>query len=290
MKTTDDYNRKWIIENTLQEIQNYEKGVLTLRGLHYRLVARGMTNTVQHYKRVVSAMIEARWNKIVSFDTFSDHDRQMLGETESEVVVLSDEIERAKESIENWMNYYYRHKWENQPIYPEVFIEKKALQGVFQPICTTERVALGACKGYPSLTFLYDTYLRFNALPPEVTPVILYFGDYDPSGEDIPRSMKENLSRMGVEIEMKRIALLEDQVISMSLPPAPIKVGDSRSAKWEGLGQVELDAIEPKTLQRMCREAIKEVFDDSLYDELKEEQADETEIYKDELRNFVKTL
>ena len=154
MRILDDYNRKWIIENALEEMQNYEKGVLTLRGLHYRLVARGMTNTLLHYKRVVSAMIEARWDSIVSFDTFSDHDRQMLGETESSVVVLGDEIETAKRSIENWMEYYFRNKWENQPIYPEVFIEKKALQGVFQPICDSEKGALGACKGYPSLTLI----------------------------------------------------------------------------------------------------------------------------------------
>jgi len=290
MRTADDYNRKWIIKNTLEEIQNYEKGVLTLRGLHYRLVARGMTNTVQHYKRVVSAMIEARWSGIVSFDTFSDHDRQMLGGTESEAVILGDEIERAKENIEGWMNYYFRHKWENQPIYPEVFIEKKALQGVFQPVCSSEGVALGACKGYPSLTFLYDAYLRFKILPKEVTPMILYFGDYDPSGEDIPRSIGENLSKMGVDVEMKRIALMEEQVIEMSLPPAPIKIGDSRSAKWGGLGQVELDAIEPNILQRMCREAIKKVFNEELYTELKKEQVRETELYRDALRDFIKTL
>ena len=290
MRILDDYNRKWIIENALEEMQNYEKGVLTLRGLHYRLVARGMTNTLLHYKRVVSAMIEARWDSIVSFDTFSDHDRQMLCETESSVVVLGDEIETAKRSIENWMEYYFRNKWENQPIYPEVFIEKKALQGVFQPICDSEKVALGACKGYPSLTFLYDAYLRFNELPYEVTPVILYFGDYDPSGEDIPRSIQENLSRMGVEVEMRRIALLENQVIEMNLPPAPIKVGDSRSAKWEGLGQVELDAIEPNMLQSMCREAIKGVFNKDLYAELKDKQAGETKIYKDALKDFIKTL
>ena len=286
----DAFTRKWITENALEEIPNYDKGVLTLRGLHYRMVARGMTNTIQHYKRVVSAMIEARWEGIVSFDTFSDHDRQMLGETSHEEVILDDKIETAKYSIKYWMSHYYRNRWENQEYYPEVFIEKKALQGVFEPICTELDVALGACKGYPSLTFLHDAYQRFGLAEDDKKPIILYFGDYDPSGEDIPRSVEENLYRMGVSVEVRRFALMEQQVIDMGLPPAPIKAGDSRSAKWEGLGQVELDAIDPNKLQEMCRKAILSVFDKDIHNDLLETQREETVLYKDELKKFVRDI
>ena len=91
------------------------------------------------------------------------------------------------------MKNYFKNRWENQEYYPEVFIEKKALQGVFQNICRQYDVALGACKGYPSLTFLYESQLRFNsAIYNGKKPIIIYFGDYDPSGEDIPRSIYEN--------------------------------------------------------------------------------------------------
>lgn len=55
----DDFNRQWITDNSIEIISQYEAGVLTLRGLHYRLVAAGMTNTLTHYKRVVTAMIKA---------------------------------------------------------------------------------------------------------------------------------------------------------------------------------------------------------------------------------------
>ncbi len=286
----DKFNRTWIKENALEEMQNYDPGVLTLRGLHYRLVARGMTNTLLHYKRVVAAMIEARWNDEVSFDTFSDHDRQMIGETKHEEVILDDEIKKAKTEINLWMRIYNRNRWERQEYYPEVFIEKKALQGVFQPVCRKYGVTLGACKGYPSLTFIHDAYKRFYIAEDDHKPIILYFGDYDPSGEDIPRSVEENLDRMGVSVEVRRIALLEQQVIDMGLPPAPIKEGDSRSAAWDGIGQVELDAIEPKTLQKMCREAIESVFDYQVYQELIGEQKEEAEIYRHELKEFVQSL
>lgn len=289
----DEFNRKWILANALEEIENYEKGVLTLRGLHYRLVSRGMTNTTTHYKRVIAAMTQARWEGAVDFDTFSDNDREMIGETEAAEVFLEDEISKTQNSIKYWMENYSRNKWENQDIYPEVFIEKKALQGVFESVCDAEQVALGACKGYPSLTFLYETSQRF--LEPYMEGkkiVILYFGDYDPSGEDIPRSIGENLNKLrpSMDVEVRRISLVEDQVIEWNLPPAPVKPGDSRSASWDGLGQVELDAVEPRQLQQLCRDAVRECFDTSRHDQLLNIQEEEKQQYVKAVKEFVKTL
>ncbi len=125
-------------------------------------------------------MIKARWDDIIPFEDFSDHDREMLGSTDNEVSTVEDQVEVAKESIKGWLDYYFKNKWENQPNYVEVFIEKKALQGVFQPICKKHRVALGACKGYPSLTFLNQAYDRFSSAEMGgQKPIMLYFGDYD---------------------------------------------------------------------------------------------------------------
>lgn len=288
----DQFNRQWITENAIEEIQNYAAGVLTVRGLHYRLVSRGMFNTIQHYKRVCAAMAVARWDGLVPFETFSDHDREILGETPYKVTNVEEAIEEAKEVIVSWMEYYRKNRWENQSHYVEVFIEKKALLGVFQSICRRERVALGACKGYPSLTFLNDSAERIReAEEAGKHPVILYFGDYDPTGEDIPRSIKENLSRLGCgDLEVRRVLLMENQVTEWDLPPAPVKKGDSRSAKWDGLGQVELDAVEPGTLQEICRDSIKDLFDEDLNSELRSQEVEETEEYKRVIKEFVQNI
>jgi hypothetical protein len=284
----DNFNRSWILENALEEIQSYEKGVLTLRGLHYRLVARGMINSLVHYKRVVSAMTYARWEDMVPFETFSDNDRGMIGETVIEETVLEDKVDQAKRQVKAWMRSYHKNRWENQPIYLEVFIEKKALQGVFQKVTDEYEVALGACKGYPSLTFLHQAAQRFKIAEDEGKDlVILYFGDYDPSGEDIPRSLQENLERMGVWVDVRRVLLTKDQVIEWNLPPAPVKSGDTRSGKWDGIGQVELDAVEPKMLQRLCAEAIDRVFDYQLHDELIESENSEREDFQSRLKDYV---
>lgn len=287
----DDFTKEWIISNSVEIVGQYEKGILTLRALHYQLVGRGMTNDIQHYKRVVSSMISARWNNIVSFDTFSDLDRAMVGETSSKETLLDNEIENGKYQIEAWMRSYHKNKWENQPYYPEIFIEKKALQGVFQNVCDDWNVGLGACKGYPSLTFLYEASLRFeNAESRGKNPIIIYFGDYDPSGEDIPRSIEENLSKFGVGVEVRRIALMEEQVIEWDLPPAPAKTSDTRTSKWTGIGQVELDAVRPEKLMDLLKQAIWDVFDDDLYQDLLAVEKDEKIVYQKELKQFVRKM
>lgn len=290
-KKRSPFNNVWITENALEVITHYEKGILTLRGLHYRLVSKGMTNDLLHYKAVVRAMIIARWDGTVDFWTFSDHDRGTIGKTEYEETNLDDQVSYGKRQIHAWMNHYSKNRWENQDDYVEIWIEKKALQGVFESVCNDYNVLLAPCKGYPSLTFLNEASARFqDAEIAGKCNVILYFGDHDPSGDDIPRSIKENLNRMGINIELKRIALNKQQVIDMSLPPAPIKLGDSRSSTWDGLGQVELDAIEPQELQIMCKDAIEDHFDENAYEDLKETEDEERIEYRNQLKDYVQNL
>lgn len=285
----DEFTRDWIIENSIDVLSQYENGILTIRALHYQLVSRGMTNTLQHYKRVVAAMEVARWDGRVDFEAFSDRDRAMVGTTKAEETNLAAKQLEAKRQVGLWMRSYSKNRWENQPYYPEILIEKKALEGVFARPCAKWDVAVGACKGYPSLTFLYELSERMrDAKENGKQPIILYFGDYDPSGEDIPRSIGENLDKFGVYgVEIRRIALMEHQVIEWKLPPAPAKETDSRTANWDGLGQVELDAVKPEKLIAMLDDALGEIFDNDLYDELNQAEEEERELFQTELRRYV---
>lgn len=82
----------------------------------------------------------------------------------------------------------------------------------------------------------------------------------------------------------------EDQVVAWGLPPAPTKVTDSRSVNWDGLGQVELDAVRPEKLMQLLEQAIADIFDVSLYDDLKETESQEREVYRRELKDYVESL
>ena len=285
------FTKNWILETGIPIIESYD-GSPTLRAVHYRLVAAGMTNDLKHYKKVVNAMIFARWEGLIGFDNFKDHDRETIGSTRFFETNVYDSSKEAKRQIKLWATSYSKNRWENQSYYPEIFIEKKALQGVFEKPCMIWNVALNPCKGYPSLTFLKDAKNRLEyALEKGKKPIILYFGDYDCSGENIPETIIANLNRMGLhDVELKRIALMEHQVIEWELPPAPTKESDTRSRNWDGLGQVELDAVDPKKIIELCIESIKEIFDHDLYDDLLKTEEIETTEFKDILRNDFNSL
>lgn len=285
----DEYQRSWIIDNALRICARYSHGELTIRGLHYQLVNIGMTNTMQHYGRVKSAMVKCRREGLIEYEQFADHDRQKIGTTSAEETTVEDKIGTGTYAVEYWLKNYSKNRWENQEYYPEVWIEKKALQGQFESVCSENAVALCPCKGYPSLTFLNQAAIRFIENRDEgKKPIILYFGDYDASGEDIPRSIEENLlNDFGVKVEVRRILLMEDQVIEMGLPPAPTKATDSRAVNWDGLGQVELDAVPPETIKKYCREAIDSIFDDDLFRELIEQTKEERVEYRAAMKKFV---
>lgn len=288
----DPFTRNWIIENSIRIVSQYQDGELTIRALHYQLVGIGMTNSLKHYKRVVGAMVKARREGLISYMAFSDHDREMIGDTDWQPTSLESEVEHARDQIKLWMESFQKNRWENQDFYLEFWIEKKALQGIFQKVCFRNRVALCPCKGYPSLTFLKDAADRFEAAHyAGKKPVMVYFGDHDPSGEDIPRSIAENLlNDFGVSVHVDVRALHESQCLELNLPPAPTKSGDSRSANFTGLGQIELDAVPPEILKQWGQQAIDEYFDESLHDELIQQQEVEVVEYQEALKEFVQSL
>lgn len=290
MKEKSVYDRKWIVENSVKFLAEYSGGI-TIRQLHYRLVSIGMTNDTRHYKKVVAAMTVSRWDSSVRMDSFIDRERSMHGETKSDEKSLSYEIEKGKQQIEAWMSAYGLNRWSNQKNYIEVWIEKKALQGVFEMPCMTYGVGLAPCKGYPSLTFLNEASIRFlAALRAEKNLIILYFGDYDPSGLDIPRVIEKNLCRLGAPVQVRNIALTAAQIKSMKLPGVPPKVGDSRTKNWVGGKVVECDAVEPRKLAAMCRASIAEYFDEDGFHELENREAIEKSKYRKALKIFVKNI
>jgi hypothetical protein len=83
---------------------------------------------------------------------------------------------------------------------------------------------------------------------------------------------------------------MEDQVIEWKLPPAPAKTTDTRTANWDGLGQVELDAVRPEKLMQLLEGAIGEIFDSALYSDLIDVEKEERQEYRSELKKFVNEL
>src|SRR5437879_10188225 len=97
---------------------------------------------------------------------------------------------------------YRRDVWPTQPVYLEVWLEKDALSGIFEDVLKPYGVTLNVGRGFDGWTSIKDASERFLDKSENVPVTVLYFGDFDPSGEDMVRSLRERLDFFGSDPEM----------------------------------------------------------------------------------------
>ncbi len=155
---------------------------------------------------------------------------------------------------------YRRALWNDQEAYVEIWLEKEALAGVIVGITAKWDVPLMVTRGYPSLSYIHAAA---DAISAQEKPAYLYyFGDHDPSGVDIPRTVDTGLRELApdAEIEFKRVAVNPEQIEEFDLPTRPTKTSDSRAKGFEG-ESVEVDAIPPAVLRQMVEDCIDQHVD-----------------------------
>ena len=237
---------------------------MTLRQVYYRLVAKLIIpNTINEYKALSRLLVKARENEDVDYRKIEDRARTTIG--------YDDGSESPKEYLDSWEKAFRRcwqsftmQMWKTQPQFVEVWIEKDALSRVVSEEAMKFKVKTCPSKGYSSFTYIADAVNRLGWHKDQKC-VILYAGDYDPSGMDITRDLQDRLTRYGADVTVKRIALSLEQIKEYNLPPMPAKTTDARYAKFVadtgGSDAVELDALEPPVLQQVVRDAVKEEID-----------------------------
>lgn len=269
-------NRPTLLQNVRAILQQYQGTAVTVRQLYYRLVAAGVIpNVLRSYKNLVGALSEWRRSRQIPFNAFEDRTRHM---TRLDVGERVDDPVRwcrfwLEQGVRDAKNYQLA-RWFGQQYRVVVAVEKQALEGPFTEVCQELNVDLVVARGYPSLSYLRDianAMQRTDRASDGRDNVLLYFGDHDPSGQNIPEVIERDLRGLfGLHFTLVRVALNPDQVQEMDLIPAPVKLTDSRAAGFveqHGDEVYELDAIEPNALQDMIREAVQEYFDDDTYED-----------------------
>ena len=90
---------------------------------------------------------------------------------------------------------YREDLWGGQRYRPEVWIEKDALIGVIEGVCTELRVPYFAHRGNNSQTLQYQAGKRFAGyLDHGLIPLVLHLADHDPNGIDMTRDNIERLA------------------------------------------------------------------------------------------------
>jgi hypothetical protein len=150
---------------------------------------------------------------------------------------------------------YRRSLWTDSEDYVEVWLEKDALAGVLYQVTEAWDVPLMVTRGYPSLSYLHEAAAAIRACGKPT--YLYYFGDYDPSGVDIPRKVEADICEMAPEIDvtLSRVAVNEWQIAEWQLPTRPTKTTDSR-AKAFGQASVEVDAVAARQLRALVQQCI----------------------------------
>jgi hypothetical protein len=259
-----DKNRDVLIPaiiDSLNELEDYWP--LTLRQLYYRLVSKLIIpNNKNSYNALSKVMVRLRRFNIVSWEVIEDRTRRV-----SDKRGYASTSEFLRDILKNFERYD-RCLVQNQENYVEIFVEKDALARIFEDVAWPYCVRVVTIKGQSSATYVHNYSERAHkARDKGLRPVILYFGDLDPTGARIPVAFKRNLKEHhNLIIDLKVAALTPDQVIDYSLPHSidAIKTTDP-NYKWyrRNFGDiaVELDAIHPRDLEDLIKNELSRVLD-----------------------------
>lgn len=237
--------------------QGYE---LTLRQAYYQLVARGyIENNERSYKNIGSLINDGRLAGLIDWNSITDRTRNLRNRAHWDQP--QDVIYSAKYS-------YLLDKWEGQPNYVEVWVEKDALIDIVGQACRPLDTPHFSCRGYNSQSEMWSAAQRFIRQKNREACYIIHLGDHDPSGIDMTRDIQERLEMFGADVYVKRVALTMNQVTTYNPPPNPAKITDSRCGKYidqYGEESWELDALEPQMLTKLITNEVTALRDDAIY-------------------------
>ncbi len=245
-------------------VQSYSTEV-TLRQLHYRLVAAGIggyTNTLPCYKYLSTTTAERRRDG--TFPSLLDGGRSVSRPYYDDSIV---------QALDDMASRFRLNRTRGQHFQIWLLFEKATLSAQFDSWTRLYGIPMAALRGYSSETLEREV---FDEMAADGRPaVVFYVGDLDPEGEDIERNFRAQAERLHVRFaHWERLAVLPDQIVTYGLVRNPAKEKSTRAPgfvrKYGQLFQIETEAVDPVELQRLVTEAITraEFFDEYVYGHL----------------------
>jgi len=252
-----------MLEVAQQALADYHP--MTVRQVYYQLVSKHVIeNNRSQYQSVSNMLRDARKDGVIPWEWVEDRLRR------PRLVAMWDDINDFAESAES---AYRRNVWAVQGHLLEVWLEKDALSGIFEDILQPYGVTLNVGRGYDGWDSIHNAAERYLDWASAVT--ILYFGDLDPSGEDMVRSLGERLAYFKTCPEMVKCALTPTDVTTYNLPPDFTKSTDTRRAAFvakHGDIAVELDALPITVLQSRLVQEVTSRLDLQAWEAVREQE------------------
>jgi hypothetical protein len=276
------------------QVQNLQ---LTLRQLYYQLVTKNIIPNIPNAYGALSRMLtNARMSGRIPWNLIVDRTRLMH---------KLPTFENPSDAVNRLAKSYRLNTQKGQKNHIEVWMEKDALAGVLFSITEKYDIPLVPDKGFGSATIKHEAYLRFkSALEQNQDILIFYVGDLDPSGWDMPQTLRRDFKTFLVpkvltsqqfsdRFKLEVLALTRNQILNVypNLFVAqtakktdarypryvaafkndlPLRQQTNPTAKVDDCWEV--DAIPPKDLNKIVEDAILANVDTKLmnsYDKIK---------------------
>lgn len=288
------YAKNQSLLDAAYEILELEKPC-TLRQLYYRAVSLGLLRPEQsEYKRLGTLMTRAREIGKFPRTWIVDHTRATL--KPSSWSGLNDYTDTVRRS-------YRKDYWASLEHHVEIFVEKDAIAGTIQPVTGENDVALRVCRGYSSVSFAGEIADEWSEIR---KPIFAYYlGDYDPSGFDIERDLREKLERYSGKVcrgdvenpgrdgfAWNRLGVRLEDFDEFDLVRLPLKTDDRRCKGFiaeHGASGAEVDAIPPTELRRRVEQAINDHIDVDRWNKLIRVEELERQTFNDVLATLRKS-
>ena len=215
-----------VLKTHVYEVCEEYPGMLTLRGLFYRLVALGYPNELGFFKYL------SRW--CVRWRTADPNLNQKFIDLGRLPIIPKPP---SVQKIEAWM-------------------EKQSTYVVLRNILEKYRLPAQVQRGYGSLSMFTRAVRRAQK---RGVKLIAYFGDIDPSGLDIQRIARKRM----FPVRLKKIVITWGQVRRYKLPSRSTKPKDRRTPRYlEKYGDrtYEIEALDPRVLRRITEQKLRKLI------------------------------
>jgi hypothetical protein len=234
---------------------------MTVRQVFYQLVVRGaIEKTEEQYQGTVIRLLTDLWvSGRVPFGWIVDESRRRI---------VNRTYNTIADAARSTAECYRRNAMHTCPDYVEVWSEKEALAGVIRSAADDYDVPVITSKGMPSITQLYGSATEIARAARVGKRTFVYqFGDHDPSGVLIPKTIESRLHQFCGKFNcappaIERVALTREQIEEFDLPTRPTKREGNRHAKSFAGDSVELDALPPDKLRELVRACIEQHISD----------------------------
>jgi hypothetical protein len=190
-------------------------------------------------------------------------------------VRIDEMFDSVADAVQEWTEHYRRDLWAMQPLRVEVWAESDSIVGQMQPVTRRLGVPLYSCRGQASKTFAYTAAEVWRSIDKPV--VVIYVGDWDPTGLAIPKSLEERLLRYSdgeIDVVFYRLAVTAEDVRSETVreplqrhevntkdPNHKSFVEECRAEGLDPTESVEVEAVRPPLLRFWLEQEIMNLAD-----------------------------